>query len=96
MWRVTGVRSGLWYALSRATNPKEESATMKCCPPKSGANLRDCLQYARRRGCDLTIIRGTGEVRIAHPTKGSIKTDCREKSAARHVTSFLKELEAWR
>lgn len=60
-----------------------------------GMNLREALRYARQNGCEIQVLRRTGEISLWHPTlKTSVKQDKRRKDATRLVVNWLRTVPA--
>jgi hypothetical protein len=55
-----------------------------------GMNLREALAEARRLGCTVAAINGTGELSVSHPAwRHHVKLNGRKKSAPRILTTRL-------
>jgi hypothetical protein len=55
-----------------------------------GMNLREALAEARRLGCTVEAINGTGELSVSHPAwRYHVKLNGRKKSALRILTTRL-------
>jgi hypothetical protein len=56
----------------------------------AGMNLREALAEARRLGCTVAAINGTGEFSVSHPSwRHHVKLNGRKKSAPRILTTRL-------
>lgn len=59
----------------------------------SGINRRDALQWAKRLGCEVEPVRGTGEFRVFHPDlPRPIRINGRRKDAGRALSKALRHL----
>jgi hypothetical protein len=59
----------------------------------SGMNLRDALRLARLRGCRITPVKASGEIRVSHPKiPQPITINGRRKDCERRLTCFLRVL----
>jgi len=59
----------------------------------SGMSVRVALQVARRMGCSVFPIRGTGEIRVSHPHRQkSCRINGRRKDSPKHLIVFLRKL----
>jgi hypothetical protein len=59
----------------------------------SGINLLDCERIAKRLGCAVRLVNGTGEIRFAHPKiQKSVRVDGRRKDAPRALTAWLNRV----
>jgi len=59
----------------------------------SGMNLRDAIREARRLGCSVERISGTGEIRVFHPEfPKPIRLNSRRKDSPRDLTAKLRRL----
>jgi len=59
----------------------------------SGVNLLDCQKIAKRLGCDIQTVTGTGEIRFSHPKiRKSVRVDGRRKDAPRALTAWLNRI----
>jgi hypothetical protein len=59
----------------------------------AGVNLRNALDDARRLGCTVEFVDGTGEIAVSHPAwHRRVRLNSRKKSAPRKLVGFLLSL----
>jgi hypothetical protein len=60
----------------------------------SGLNLREALDAARRLGCSIAVVAGTGELTVSHPAwSRRVRFNRRRRDAPRSLTGLLMRLE---
>lgn len=56
-------------------------------------NLHEALALARKRGCEVSTVRRTGEVLVNHKTHGRVRINNRRKDTPRALITLLARLD---